>query len=54
MEKIIITKKARKELNDKFGTTNVSKALGFTSNSQMGRTIRHLAMNNYNGIIINL
>ena len=54
MEKIIINQEARRELKKKYGDVNVCRALNFSVNSQMAKEIRHLAMNHYNGCIINL
>jgi len=51
MEKIVVNPKSRKELVEKYGSYNVSKALSFKSNSQMSKEIRHEAMNVYKGAI---
>ena len=51
MEKIVVNPKSRKELVEKYGSYNVSKALSFKSNSQMSKEIRHEAMNVYNGVL---
>lgn len=51
MEKIVVNPKSRRELVEKYGSYNVSKALSFKSNSQMSKEIRHEAMNVYNGYI---
>ena len=53
MEKIFLDPKSRKELVQRYGAPNVSKALNFVSNSFMSREIRHAAMNRYNGVIVN-
>ncbi|MDO4411444.1 MAG: hypothetical protein Q4C05_09230 [Akkermansia sp.] len=52
MEKIFVTPPARKQLVEKFGAKNVSVALNFKSNSLMCREIRHVAMNDLNGHVI--
>ena len=54
MKKIMISKTSRAELVKKYGDCNVSKALTYFSNSLMAREIRHIALNDYNGQIINL
>ena len=54
MKKIILQTKDRAELDQKFGEPNVAKALNYRSNSLMAREIRHIALNDYNGQIINL
>lgn len=54
MKKIILQSKDRAELNQKFGKYNVAKALNYRSNSLMAREIRHIALNDYNGQMINL
>jgi hypothetical protein len=51
MEKIVVNPKSRRELVEKYGSYNVSKALSFKSNSQMSKEIRHEAMNVYKGTI---
>ena len=52
MEKIYVTPPARKELVEKFGAKNVSVALNFKSNSRMCREIRHVAVNDLGGHIM--
>ena len=54
MKKIMISRTNRAELVKKYGYKNVSVALSFRSNSIMAREIRHIALNDYNGQIINL
>jgi hypothetical protein len=54
MKKIILQTKDRAELVKKYGKKNVSVALSFRSNSIMAREIRHIALNDYNGQMINL
>ena len=54
MKRIYVERKVRKELDERFGQPNVSKAFTFVSNSLLSRQIRHLALNEYNGKIINL
>ena len=54
MKKIMISKTNRAELVKKYGDYNVTKALNFRTNSIMAREIRHIALNEYNGQIINL
>jgi hypothetical protein len=54
MKRIFVDRKVRKELDERFGQANVSKAFTFLSNSLLAREIRHVAINEYNGIIINL
>ena len=54
MKRIFVERTIRKELDEKFGASNVSKAFTFTSNSLLAREIRHVALNEYNGKIINL
>lgn len=49
MEKIYISKLARKDLNMLYGTSNVSKALNFRSQSLLAKEIRHRAVNFYDG-----
>jgi len=51
MEKIYVDPASRLELVKKYGAVNVSKALSFSSNSQMSKEIRHEAMNTYQGYI---
>lgn len=51
MEKIYVDPASRSELVKKYGAVNVSKALSFSSNSQMSKEIRHEAMNTYQGYI---
>lgn len=51
MEKIVVNPRSRKELVEKYGSYNVSKALSFKSNSRMSKEIRHEAMNVYKGAI---
>jgi len=50
MEKIVLSKEARSELNDKYGTWNVSRALNYRNNSFLCRSIRREAISQYNGI----
>lgn len=52
MEKIVVNKDSRNALISKYGAPNVSKALLFRSNSPMSKEIRHMAMNEYNGVIL--
>lgn len=52
MERIFVDKEARKELNEKYGAVNVSRALYFRRKSLMAKEIRHAAMNTYNGKIV--
>ncbi|MBQ2534209.1 MAG: hypothetical protein II546_01970 [Prevotella sp.] len=54
MEKIIVSSNLKKGLIAKYGAANVSKALNFKSSSDMSKEIRQLAMNEYNGQLINL
>jgi len=50
MEKIFITTEMRKVLIEEYGTSNVSKALNYSSNSFLSREIRQRALNELNGI----
>ena len=54
MKQIKIRRKDRNELIRKYGRVNVCKALLYYSDSLMAREIRHIALNEYNGQIINL
>ena len=54
MKRIFVDRKVRRELDERFGASNVSKAFTFMSNSLLAREIRHVAINEYNGKIINL
>jgi len=54
MKQIKIQRKDRDVLIKKYGRVNVCKALLYYSNSLMAREIRHIALNDYNGQIINL
>lgn len=54
MKRIEVEKESYAALVEKFGYSNVSKALHYYSNSLMAREIRHIALNDYNGQIINL
>jgi hypothetical protein len=49
MEKIYLDKEAKKILNERFGASNVSRALNYQIHSVMACEIRHLAMNVYGG-----
>jgi hypothetical protein len=49
MEKIRVSKEARKALNEEYGTSNVSRALNYRSNSFQCRHIRRRALADYGG-----
>jgi hypothetical protein len=54
MKRIFLDHQSRTKLNEKYGAWNVSKATNYRSNSMLAREIRHEAINEYNGKIINL
>lgn len=54
MDRIIITKESRQKLVEKYGASNVTRALYFERNSMLSREIRHEAVNTLGAVIVNV